>query len=96
MKTMSTELFRKVCYILHRGFVESRLLASQAKHQQLFDLADAFEQIPSFMTDWNDDCLERLRSNLQTYQEKYPPSSFDYLGVLDMGDREFTDVLAHF
>ena len=93
---MNSMLFQKVCYILHRGFVESRLLALQAKHQQLFDLADAFEQIPGFMADWNDDRLEAIRSNLRIYQCKYPPSTFDYLGILEMDDHEFTEVLSHY
>jgi hypothetical protein len=94
MNPASDVLVRKLCYILHRGFVESRRLAQQAQDQQLFDLADAFEQIPGFVPDWNDQCLDQVRSNLRIYQGKYGPKAFDYLGILDMDDQAFMDVLS--
>jgi hypothetical protein len=87
-------LFRKLCYVLHRGFLESRKLARQGQDQQLFDLADAFEQIPGFFPDWSEECLHLVRSNLQTYQGKYAGKAFDYVGILDMDDRAFMDVLS--
>ena len=96
MTPMTDVLLRKVCYILHRGFVESRLLALQGKQQQLFDLADAFEPIAGFIPDWNEESLDVVRSNLRTYQSKYPPSTFDYLSVLEMDEQEFMGVLSHY
>ena len=96
MPPKSDVLFRKICYILHRGLVESRLLAMQAKHQQLFDLSDALEPIPGFIPDWTEECLDMIRSNLQTYQSKYPPSTFDYISVLDMDAQEFIHVLSRY
>jgi hypothetical protein len=96
MKPVPDVLFRKICYILHRGFVESRLLALQAKHQQVFDLADALEPIPGFIPDWDEECLDVIRSSLRTYQNKYPPSAFDYLNVLDMDEQEFMGVLSQY
>jgi hypothetical protein len=95
MKPMPDVLFRKLCYILHRGFVEARLLATH-RPQQAHDLADAFEVIPGHIPDWNDESLALIRSYLQTYQSKYGPSPFDYLSVLDMDDAEFMAVLSRF
>ncbi len=94
MNTTSDVMCRKVCYVMHRGFVESRKLAQQAQDQQLFDLADAFEQIPGFVPDLNEECLDQIRSNLGLYQKKYGSKAFDYLGILNMADHLFMEVLS--
>ena len=52
MKKMPDVLFNKLCYILHRGFVEARLLATHRRGQAR-DLADAFEIIPGYLPNWN-------------------------------------------
>ena len=80
---LDPELEKKLLYILHRGFVEGRLLALGKKHQQLFDLTDAFEPIPLHMAKWTPTSLEEIKSLLQTYREKYPITSFSYLQFLD-------------
>ncbi len=77
------ELYRRLLFILHRGLVEARLLAQAKKHEQLFDLADALESLPSYMDKWDDRHLEIIRFNLRKYREKYPSPSFDYLRYLD-------------
>jgi hypothetical protein len=94
MNAVPDVLLRKLCYILHRGFVESRRLAQQGQDQQLFDLADAFEPIPGFFPDWNEECLDMVRSNLRTYQGQYGEKAFDYLGILNMNDEAFMGVLS--
>jgi hypothetical protein len=63
--------------------MEARLLALGERHQQLFDLADALENFSSYVDNWDDEYLELIRSNLQTYQDKYPDLAFDYLANLD-------------
>jgi hypothetical protein len=77
------ELRRRLLFILHRGFVETRLLGQAQKHQQVFDLADALETIPGYLDVWEERYLESIRFNLKTYRQKYP-GSFDYLRYLDV------------
>ncbi|MFA6046987.1 MAG: hypothetical protein WC718_18540 [Phycisphaerales bacterium] len=77
------QLERPLLLILHRGWVEARLLALGQKHQQLFELADAMEQLPWLVNNWKDEHLEAIRGNLKTYEDKYLGSRFDYLRYLD-------------
>ena len=86
MTTVQCDLKRRVLYVLHRGLVETRLLALAKKYQQLFDLADALEQLPGYLNDWHDEHLESIRFNLRVYQDKYPGESFDYLAHLEEYD----------
>ena len=81
---MKQEINRKLLFILHRGLVEARLLAQAKMHEQLFDLADAFEPIPAYMDNWQDSHLDAIRFNLKTYRSKHPNPSFDYLRYLDI------------
>jgi len=94
MKPIPETLFRKLCYIFHRGFVEARHLAMQKQADQARDLADAFEIMPGYLPDWNEDSLDLIRSHLHAYQDKYGKTSFDYLSVLDMDNDKFTEVLS--
>ncbi len=71
MPSKSDPLYRKLCQILHWGFVEARRLACVENHEQGRDLADAFEVIPSYLSDWNDESLGLIRSTLHQYQEKH-------------------------
>lgn len=72
----------RLLFILHRGFVEARLLAGANKSNQIFDLADTLELIPGMLKDWHEGNLEQVRSLLKTYQEKYPVGGFDFLARL--------------
>jgi hypothetical protein len=96
MRTIPDPLFRKLCYIFHWGFVEARRLARVKRDEQAHDLADAFEIMPGYLPDWNDESLSLIRSHLQDYQSKYGADAFDYLGVLDMNDEEFMATLSRF
>jgi hypothetical protein len=78
------ELERRLLFVLHRGFVEARLLATVHKHRQIFDLADALEPIAGYMDRWEEQHLPVIRFNLANYRKKYPNPSFDYLGYLDI------------
>ncbi|MBM3994397.1 MAG: hypothetical protein FJ303_09635 [Planctomycetes bacterium] len=96
MKSIPEPLFRKLCFILHRGFVECRNLARVGNDEQAEDLADAFEVMPGYLLDWGDETLMLIRSHLESYQNKYGTDSFDYLAVLDMADEEFMATLANY
>ena len=81
---MSTQvdLQRRLLFILHRGLVESRLLAQGGNQQQVFDLADALEPLPGWLASWKDEYLDAVRENLETYAAKYP-NAFRYLDFID-------------
>jgi hypothetical protein len=87
-------LRKKLHYILHRSLVDARNLALAKEHQKIFDLADAFEILPSLMETWQDQHLELVRTILHNYQSKYRGQVFDYLSILDMDDRQFEEVYA--
>src|SRR5688572_4350269 len=83
----SPQLSSRLLYILHRGFVEARLLASELPAskenlRQIFDLADAFEPLPSYLKNWQHSHVETIREILSDYQRKYHGASFDYLDDL--------------
>jgi hypothetical protein len=80
-------LRKRLLFILHRGFVETRNLAlSGGNHQQVADLADAMELLPRFVERCNDEELELIRFVLRTYQDKYPQTGYDHLSYLDRYD----------
>jgi len=83
MNTLSPDLQKRLCYILHLGLVEARSLGLSENSGQVSDLADALENMPRYLFDWKEECLEAIRSDLRTYQEKYPQATFDYLKYLE-------------
>jgi len=96
MKPIPEMMFRKICYILHRAFVQSRMLAGANRNEQAHDLADAFEVVPGCLPNWNDESLALVRSYIEPYQTKYGPSTFDYLAILDMDDASFMEMFANY
>ncbi|HYW85894.1 MAG TPA: hypothetical protein VFB30_21770, partial [Spirochaetia bacterium] len=72
-------LQKRLHYILHRSLVDARNLALAKNHQQIYDLADTFEVLPSLMEQWEDGHFDLVRSILQRYQSKYPGQVFDYV-----------------
>lgn len=85
-------LFQKLHVILQRSLVESRNLAMNRNCEQLYDLADTFEIVPTLMTRWKDEDLEVVRNSLCHYQSKYRQTAYDYLSILGMDDAEFQAV----
>lgn len=81
---MDQDIRRRVLYILHRGLVEARLLVKERRYDQVFDLADALEQLPGFLDKWRDEYMDYIRANLKEYRTKYPSTSFDYLREFDV------------
>ena len=86
MKEPPDDIKLRILFILHRGFVEARLLAGGDKSKQVFDLADALELIPGMLKDWHDGSLDQIRSLLRTYQDKYPVGGFNFLARLSGQD----------
>jgi hypothetical protein len=83
VKQPDPETLVRLLFLLHRAWVEARLLATGGKHQQLFDLADAVETLPGYLANWSDEHLASLRFNLEKYQEKYAAAGvFDYLAYI--------------
>lgn len=80
------ELKRRLLFVLHRGWVEARLLAQAKKYDQLFDLADALEPLPAYMSRWEDAHYQAVLFNLTKYQRKYPSQRFEYLDFLERFD----------
>ena len=78
--------------ILQRSFVESRKLALARACQQLYDLADTFEVLPTLLEDWQESHLDYVRDALVHYQAKYPATAADYVSILDMTDADFDAV----
>jgi hypothetical protein len=61
------------------------LLAQSGNDQQIYDLADALEPLPSWLIAWDDARLDEVRSNLETYATKYP-NAFRYVDFIDKYD----------
>ncbi len=89
MNEPTDDIKLRLLYILHRGLVEIRLLAGANRGQQAFDLADALELITGMLKDWHDGDMEKARSLLKTYHDKYPTGGFDFLARL--GDKPLLD-----
>jgi hypothetical protein len=85
-------VLRKLHYILHRSYIEARKLAQGQLHQQLFDLADYFELIPSLLDGLNETGLARIRGYLAGYQAKYPASAVNYVYLLDLTEADFHEL----
>ncbi len=77
-------LLLRLLFILHRGWIEARLLAQGQHWQQLYDLTDALEPLPAALTRWNDEELEATRFNLTAYETKYLETTFQYSQYLDL------------
>jgi len=84
MNTPDATLLLRLLFILHRGWIEARMLTQGQRWQQLYDLTDALEPLPAAMTRWNDDELNATRSNLNAYETKYNESAFKYSQYLDL------------
>ncbi|HMF97680.1 MAG TPA: hypothetical protein VKE96_25450 [Vicinamibacterales bacterium] len=77
------EMRRRVLFVLHRGWVEARLLAAAGLTEQLRELADALEPIPRLLWLGQQDWTKLVRLNLSVYEERYRGRCFEYLATLD-------------
>jgi len=83
MNTPDPLLLLRLLFILHRGWIEARMLSQRQQWQQLYDLTDALEPIAASITRWNDDELQTTRTNLIAYETKHSGNSFQYSQYLD-------------
>ncbi len=83
MNKLDPLLLLRLLFILHRGLVETRLLSSSQDFQQIFDLADALEIIPSALSHWTEGDQDVIRASLERYNRKYPNSTFNYADYLE-------------
>jgi len=72
------EIQRRLFFILHRGLIEARNLALTDRRQQIHDLADTLEFLPSELNNWKADSLETIRQSLEAYQQKYRGECYEY------------------
>jgi len=77
---------RRLYFILHRGLIETRNLALSDRRQQIHDLADTLEFLPSEMNNWKADSLETIRQCLEAYQHKYSGDCYEYSKYLGQED----------
>ena len=80
-------LRRRLRCILHRGLVEARNLALGGYNEQIAELTDALEVLPSYMDECTDENLQLIRFVLQNYKSKFPHSNNRYLEILE-GEQE--------
>ena len=86
----SEEVVRRLCYILHRAWLESRNHADDPC--LVFDLADAMEYVTLLLRNYCEPWVSTARQVLEDYRAKQP-GSFDYLGILDNGVPDDTNWL---
>jgi len=85
----TADLQRRLMYILFRALNDARSLAIGGRSDQVAELADAIENLPSEMNNWRDDSLESIRFQLRNYENKFPSAArySQYLDALPVPDR---------
>jgi len=86
---MTPVLLQKLLVILQRCLVEVRNLSLAGHHEQVYELAESFHEIPSLIRHWDERAERELRCLLEDYQSKHPGSPYDYLAILDMSKADF-------
>ncbi len=72
--------------LLHKAFLEIRVLGWEGKPEQAADLADAFHNLPVEMYGWGAFSWDVLRGDLRHYEQKYGGVrgfASDYTTLLD-------------
>jgi hypothetical protein len=92
MNAVEETLLQKLTIILQRSLVEVRNLALNARCEQIYDLADAVEILPSLIVRADHAQLAIIRDALAAYQSKYRETAYDYLSILDMEETAFREV----
>jgi hypothetical protein len=73
---------RRLMYILFRALNDARSLALAGRSDQVAELTDAVENLPSEMNNWRVDSLEAIRFQLKNYEQKFP-ATVGYSQLLD-------------
>jgi len=81
------DLRERLLFVLHRGLVEIRLLAQAGKVDQMRDLADILEVMPSWLSNGSKDnpSAASIKAELQRYEQRYP-EAFKYSDFVDKYD----------
>jgi hypothetical protein len=78
------DITKRLLFILHRGLVQMRNLATASGEQQISDLTDSLEIIPGLLDHWEDGRMQLLREILRNHQGKYPSAElYNYLAQLE-------------
>ena len=72
----------RLLFVLHRAWVESRLLSREGNSEQAEELADLMEIVRGIIAHDKEDELDMLREGLAAYTKKFE-SRFDYLACLE-------------
>ena len=80
---MRSEQERRLLFIIHRAWVESRLLCMAGRVDQARDLADALELVPGAILRPRAEDLAVIRFSLGDYQARHAGRCFDYVAILD-------------
>ena len=70
------DILHRLLLILHRGVSDIGYLAKDGKKEQAFDLADALENVPGFLANWEPQHFEQIKRQLEKYQSKYKEVSW--------------------
>lgn len=88
MHATTTDLRRRLRFLIHRGIVEIRNLGYAGGHDaQIADLADILEFLPEFLGEDREPNFAVIREQFEGYAARYPESNYNYLAYLD-GDAE--------
>ena len=87
-----TLMIAKLQAIAQRALVEIRSLALCKADEQVYDLADAVEFLPSLVLRWDDEQANLVRPSLHRYESKYPGSAGRYTCILDMEEQQFNQL----
>jgi len=87
-----TIMMAKLQVILQRSLVEIRNLARSEAREQVYDLADAVEFLPSLVLRWDDELAHLVGPALHRYERKYPGSAGRYSCILEMEEQEFNQM----
>lgn len=71
MNMPPNDITLRLLYILHIGLSDLRHIQSDEDAALRFDLADALENIPGFMVDWNANKVTEIEAQLVFFEKKY-------------------------
>lgn len=82
IEAFDAQLLRRMVFIVHRAWIETRLLAKSDKGQQIYDLADVMELVSSVISRLTPEGFLVICDALDKYEKKYP-DAFKYLIYFD-------------
>ena len=80
---MNSEIKHRLLFVLHRAWIESRLLSRQGNCEQAEELADLMEIVPGIIAYQKEEDLKILKEGLAAYVKRFE-SRFDYPAALEL------------